>query len=264
MQLFHNRKLMELRNNNSAYSVRAFARRLGVSSGALSELLNGKRYPSRKLASRIAERLLLDPQERSEFLRAYPKGETRLRKSQTPETEESFEEKSSYLQLSAESFKLITEWQHFAILSLMNTVRFQSSTLWIARRLRGVSLLKVNHALERLKRLKMIVLDEKGNFKRSQSPYRTTDCVADLSIQKAHLEYLQEAKTALIEIPISDRDFTSVMMAVDPRKLAEARVKIRKFQDELSEFLESDPKTEVYQLCIQLFPLTHLNKGTEK
>jgi transcriptional regulator with XRE-family HTH domain len=66
-------KLSELQNQNPRFSLRAFARRIGMNPGGLSALLNGKRSVSIKIAQRISERLMLDPQERATLLAAFQK-----------------------------------------------------------------------------------------------------------------------------------------------------------------------------------------------
>ena len=61
------KKFADLQSANPRYSLRSFSRKVGLNPGALSGILNGKRNASSKLVQRIAERLLLDPQERSEL-----------------------------------------------------------------------------------------------------------------------------------------------------------------------------------------------------
>jgi plasmid maintenance system antidote protein VapI len=53
----------ERKDKNPRYSLRAFARSLGVSSGQLSEILSGKRPLSHKLARRITVALALTDEE---------------------------------------------------------------------------------------------------------------------------------------------------------------------------------------------------------
>lgn len=53
----------ERKDKNPRYSLRAFARSLGVSSGQLSEILSGKRPLSHKLARRVSIALALTDQE---------------------------------------------------------------------------------------------------------------------------------------------------------------------------------------------------------
>lgn len=58
----------ERKDKNSRYSLRAFARSLGVSSGQLSEILSGKRPLSHKLARRISIALALTEEESQKLL----------------------------------------------------------------------------------------------------------------------------------------------------------------------------------------------------
>jgi hypothetical protein len=45
-------------------------------------------------------------------------------------------------------------------------------------------------------------------------------------------------------------------MAIDPKKLPQAKERIRDFRRGLSEFLESGNRSEVYRINIQLMPVT--------
>lgn len=56
------------KDKNPRYSLRAFARSLGVSSGQLSEILSGKRPLSHKLARRIAIALALTEEESQKLI----------------------------------------------------------------------------------------------------------------------------------------------------------------------------------------------------
>jgi uncharacterized protein (TIGR02147 family) len=242
----------EMRIKNPSYSLRAFARRLDLNSGALSAFLNGKRRVSRKMAVRIADSLGLDPQERAEVLAHFPT----KRVQSTAESGQPLQ----YLQLTADQFRIISKWHHFAILSLIRTRGFQSNPKWIAARL-GITLPQAQEALSRLARLGFISVDENGKIRRSKSKYRTTDDVVSLSLRQGHAENLELAKDSLVKASLEQRDFTAVTMAIDPGKLPDAKERIRKFQDELADFLESGDQTEVYKICVQLFPLTVLKEG---
>lgn len=58
----------ERKEKNPRYSLRAFARSLGVSSGQLSEILSGKRPLSHKLARRISIALALTEEESQKLI----------------------------------------------------------------------------------------------------------------------------------------------------------------------------------------------------
>jgi hypothetical protein len=56
-------KLAEIQRQNARYSLRAYAKKVGVHVGALTYIMNGKRNVSRDLTERINRRLLLGPQQ---------------------------------------------------------------------------------------------------------------------------------------------------------------------------------------------------------
>jgi uncharacterized protein (TIGR02147 family) len=249
-------KLTEAQQNNPRYSLRAFAGRTGLAPGALSAILNGKRSVSPKLATKICQALLLDPQERGEILRHFSR-----RESVSFPKDGDLEPK--YRELSAAQFRIVSEWQHFAILSLLNTRGFKSDPEWIARRL-GITTTAAKTAIERLMSLEMLTLKNGKKLVRSDSPFRTSDDLADVSIRKSHEEGLDLAKDSLRKHPLTERDHSTITMAIDPARIAEAKARIRAFQDDLSELMESGHQQEVYRLAIQLFPLTVIEKGDIK
>jgi uncharacterized protein (TIGR02147 family) len=250
------RKLAQVQEDNPRYSLRAFAGRVKLNPGVLSGILNGKRFVSRKLAERLASNLLLDPQERSELLSRFP--EKRSYKKAGAMATESVDPK--YLELSAAHFRVMGQWEHFAILSLLNTKNFKSNLDWISRRL-GVPKKTVEASIQRLVDLGMIERDAKGHLTRSTPSFRSTDDVADISVRKSHDQSLELARASLHRDSVRARDHTSITMAIDPAKIGQAKEAIRRFQDEISALLESGDQTEVYRMSVQLFPLTRIEEG---
>jgi uncharacterized protein (TIGR02147 family) len=251
MQEFLQTKLFRLREKNPHFSGRAFAKRLGISPGALSEILNGARPVTRKLAVRVCDRLLLDPMERALVLKKFPD-----RKVKAPRT--AVEEALDYLKLSADQFKLMSEWYYFAILSLMKTADFKSDVDHVAVRL-GLSRTQVQHAVETMIRLRIIELQPDGTWVRGQAGHRTTDGLRNLSIRKSHQETLELARESLTDEKFDQTDFSALTFPLDVEDLPAAKERIRKFQNELYETFNRDKKPrEVYRLAVQLFPLTKI------
>lgn len=213
--------------------------------------MNGKRNVSRDLAERIVRRLLLDPQKRMELLELFPEKKNRSRsKDPTPM-------KTSPLELEASQFKMIAEWEHYAVLSLMNCNDFVDRPEWIAERL-GISATKVVNVLRRLLDLNLIKNDDSGKLIRTHHSVRSSDDTVNLSLRKSHEVTLGLAQESLNRDGIHERDFTYVTMAIDPNNISVAKEMIRRFQDELSDVLESGNRTEVYRFSTQLFPFTKL------
>ncbi|RYZ61400.1 MAG: TIGR02147 family protein [Proteobacteria bacterium] len=244
-------ELLRIQAGNSHYSLRAYAKKTGIHVGALSSIMNGRRNVSRKLAERALGRLMLDPQKRSEILSLFP---TAKRAKVTPPVESDVSYEPRYLELSAQTFRVIADWEHFAMLCLLKLKDFSPRAEWIQDRL-GISKTRVVSALKRLHDLKLFETTSDGEIKRTTQSLRTSDDVAEISIKKSHAQSLELARLSLQRDPVDARDFTTLTMAIDARKLGLAKERIRKFQDELSELLETSDPTEVYRLSIQLFPL---------
>jgi uncharacterized protein (TIGR02147 family) len=226
---------------NPAFSLRAFAKRLGLAHSALSEILNGKRRVSLKLAKRLLERSDIDPQKSRAILKLFDRDQETSAAAYTP--------------LDMEQFKIISEWFHFAILSLAETSDFRDEPAWIADRL-NIRTRDAEQALKRLEDLAFLKRGKSGKLKASGIQYTTSDDVKSLALRRCHAQNLELAKNALETVEISERDFTSLTLALDPEQLPLAKKLIRKFQDEFEATLPSKRKLEVYKLCMQFFPLS--------
>ncbi len=227
------------KKKNPSFSLRAFAKKLSTTHSALSEILKGKRTVSKKMALRLIEGLELNSKERQALLELFPGSQFT----------------ADYVTLSEDEFDLTSEWYYFAILSLCETSDFKADPKWIARRL-NIKLNESQVALRRLLRLKLLQKTSEGKYQRGSMAYITSDEVQNELLKKAHHQNLELAKNSLKNDSLEIRDFTTVTMAIDPLKLPIAKKMIREFHDKLCLYLETPPKAEVYQLCMQLFPLT--------
>lgn len=163
------------KGTNPKYSLRAYARDLGVSVGLISEAMSGKRTISYNLGYRIAPRLKLSHLAQKDFL-----------KSLLPESAplDSAPSGVKTEKLSDDHFRIIADWYHFAILSLARTEDCQSSRTWIAQRL-GISAQEAELALARLRRVGLI--STRGNkLKRTESALETVADLPSSAIKKSH------------------------------------------------------------------------------
>lgn len=237
-----NERFAAAKAQNPSLSLRAYARRLGVPASALSEIRNGKRKVSARMAEAIAAKLQLAPEERA---RLDSKGVPVAGAEALP---------GDHLQLLSDQFQAIGDWQHFAILSLMKTKGFRADPAFIARRL-GITASVASQCLARLERLGLV--ERRGaKLSRTTAGVATTDGVADVAIRRAHEADLELVREALSRLTPEQRDSTSVTMAIDPSLLPEAKRRVRAFRNDLMKFLESGESREVFKLCLHLFPLS--------
>lgn len=236
-------QLKKVQKKNPRFSLRSFARKAGISPGAMADLTQGKRALSEFYASKIADGLNFSGEER-EVLFSFVA--TKSRKFIIDKT------------LTEEQMSLITQWHHYAILNLMKTKDFQSSPEWIAERL-GLRTLVVEESLALLLRLGLIAWS-KNSYKRVFHNLLTTVDIPSKALVAAHKNHLLKAIEVLERTQPSARSFTSITMPVDVRKLEEAKKQIRNFRQRMSLLLEGEPR-EVYTLSIQLYPLTPLREA---
>jgi uncharacterized protein (TIGR02147 family) len=241
------KKFREGQLKNSRYSQRAFAQKLGVSSGALSEILKGKRAISTPLKKKMAEALQLSPTEQMDFF------DDDLPENLKPARRE-------YFRLSVDQFHLLSDWWHFAILNLLKTKGFRLDQGWIANRL-DLPTRTVADALDRLFRLGHLKRVG-GKVAREHPRIQTTDEFFDLSIRKAHLEDTKLIEKSLQTGSLEERDHTSVTLVFSQKNMKKAKELIRLFEDQFAEEVETadEPGEEVYRLSVSFFPLTKIAK----
>jgi uncharacterized protein (TIGR02147 family) len=239
---------------NPRYSLRAFAKLLGMEAASVSQILSGKREASTKVITRICDRLSVNPRARFQLLLNVKK---RVAKAQTEPAPPSFQ------QLTADAFSVIADWYHYAILELTFTENFDSSPNWIAKKL-GITPTEAKVALDRLERLELIELID-GRLQKTQA-FLTNgpDGFSAPALKELQRQLLQKALDAIDLVPQEEKDVTSMTMAINPAKLPEARRRIKNFRRQLCAFLEEGPRTRVYNLGVQLYPISQPTNLKEK
>lgn len=259
-----NEELASRTERNNRYSVRSFARSLNMDSGALSQILSGKRIPSVKVANKLVERLGLSPEEKVNFLNSLAdvhinRKLQRTRKFFKEISSKTESKKVNYRDLSLDLFRTIADWYHYAILELTFIDGFSSNPRWIAAEL-GISITEVNLAINRLKELGFLS-EESDKLVKTTPPLITSDRNLTTGAHKQRQkQILAKAIETIDEVPLELRNHSAMTMAIDPQKIPEAKKKIQAFLDELSLFLESGKRTQVYEASICLFPLNKNRK----
>ena len=237
------RELEGRRLRNPAYSLRAFARDLGVSVTALSDGVNAKRALSRKNRAKLAKAFLLSPEEEAQLFEKPVPAE----KPADP-----------HELLSEDIFRMIGEWHYFAILNLAKTKDSRADPAWIARRL-GIEEKLAREALRRLEQLGFLRVKGK-KLVRSARPFTTTRDIPSLAIRKHHLGNLRLAGDALENVPVDLRDFGSTIMPMNLEQVSRVKALLRKTREKAADIAETGEASEVYCLSLQLFPLTKVTR----
>lgn len=136
-RIYLQNELLTRCRRNPNYSLRAFARALRIDGSALSKMLRGKRAITPSTVHRVANQLGLDPETTQRYQAAVEAAAANPHK------------KYEYHALSADTFRVIADWYHLAILEMTKVEGFDASPKAVAKSL-GITPSEVNIALERL------------------------------------------------------------------------------------------------------------------
>ena len=227
---------------NQSYSLRAFARSIDLEASTVSQILSGKRAPSRKALLDICEKLSASPKDLMTIgILSGPGAEM-----------------SDFYTLAADSFAVLADWYHFAILELTFVNGFKSDPRWIASEL-DVSVQEVKGAIDRLLRLGLLEMNGGKLMKTHESVSNHVGLKSTSAHKTLQKQVLSKALSAIDETGAEDKDITSITMAIDPKNIELAREAIKNFRRELCATLENGNQTRVYNLAIQLYPISKGN-----
>lgn len=241
---------------NPSYSLRSFARYLGLSPSYLSRIISNQRTLSLRSALVIAESLELSEKEKEELI-SLVKEEEGYRKSEESEKSDYDEE---VWQLNLDAFNVISEWYHFGITQLLTLDNFKNDLNWIAGMLE-ITPLEARLAIERLSRLGLIDRNSKGEIFRTKVSLKSTDDIRSDGLRKFHFQILKKVQDSLENVPLRERDISSMTVAIDEENIPKAKEEIRKFQNKMVRLLQKGKKTRVYSLGVNLIPLSHSSGG---
>lgn len=255
-RIFLQEELVRRIRTKPGYSMRAFARYLGIDSSRLSKMLRGERPIKPHFIEAFGQKIGLEPNQIETFKSVYATKRTR---GKPP-----YASSADYRPLDMDTFQIISDWQHYAILELMKIRGFDQDTKWIAKAL-GIQPAEVNAAVERLMRVGLISVDPMTNKWVDTSAGFSTSVIGPNYTSYAHKklqeQILRQAQEALQTVAIEKRDQSAITMAIPLRKMEQAKQMIKEFRRQLSAYLESDEmeKDAVYQLSVSLFPVSQLS-----
>lgn len=245
-QSFLKQELHQRSCNNNSYSIRAFARDLGVNDSTLSKLLTGKLTFSAKRVQVLGARLGLCQDRIKEFVVTL---NSRYKASKSIDFE----------QLRLDQFNCASEWYNDAIIELAKIENTKPDAKEISKLL-GISFIQARESVERLIRLGLIFIDDEGDLKcnldNSLTNYDENIYTNEL-LRQYQKQILKKSLNAVDDVEKSKRSHNSMILSVDSSKINELHDLMRKQQQELLTFMEenSSKNDTVYALQFSSFPL---------
>lgn len=246
---------VELENRkryNNSYSLRAFAKDLGLSPSGLSEIIRGKKKLSPAAANRIAKQLKFSEEERKSLI-VLSVPESKRTDHTLNKAKETLQIVRDQKQLTLEVFNFISEPYHLTILEAFKNENFRSNPTELIELL-NIDSHKFQRVIETLLKLKLL----DGKLNRTENRLPTPQDLPGSAVREHQKNILRKAENALDTQSISEREFQNTQLIFSKENLSRAKQKIRAFQAEMvKEFGVSEHKAQdVYSLSIQFFNVT--------
>ena len=238
------------------FSQGAFARLIGLRANRFSELMSGRQGLSRPAATLIAQKLALSHEETEFFcdLVTARSGRSRLDRDAAAKRIADGRAMTIHEPLSPEIFLTVSDWFYFAILELL-----QAGPLTGLRLAERLSLPpdRVAEALQKLSRLGFVCV-LKGKWVTTRKPFQVLGGTPSAPIRRFHAQVLDRAKIALDKVPVEEREYSTLFLRTNPKKLPWVKKRIAEFWAEIERELEKDEnRSQLYALGVQYFPLEH-------
>ena len=248
--------------NTRAFSYRYFSRKAGYSSpNFLKLVIDGKRNLSSESVEKFAAALKLGRDEGRFFtnLVALEQAETDAERNEAYEKVSASRTFRGARRIDHGFFDYLSHWYNPAIREMVLRPDFQEDTEWIAAQLiPPIRPAQAQKALALLLDLGLLVRDEEGHLAHGDAAITTGHEVRSLAIGNYHRQMLDRAGESIELVQRELRDISALTVVVSDATVAELKERIHTFRERLLELSMRDPNPEnVYQLCIQLFPLTH-------
>lgn len=243
---------------NPAYSIRAFARDIGVSHSFISRLLNGERQLSQSRLDMVCDCLAIDGVGRAQLEKILSMSE--MSREQI-ERAERFESSLDCVEVTEEkALQIFEEWYYAAVLTLVSCEDFKDEPEWVSQRL-NISMAEAKKAWAKLLDLGMLKKNEDGKWQRREMHQRYVSKKSTWQKRRFHSQHLRKANETLQEPPVDEEEFelrlfNGVTVATDKESIRKVRSLFSQSMIEMARILSEGKPEEVYQLSIQMNPLT--------
>lgn len=255
------------KGKNRHFSFRYFARIAGFTSpGFLKMVMDGQRNLSPASINKLSKGVKLNPKE-SAFFEAL----VLFTQSDNPKDRDLYFERLSSLKphakihgIEKDQYEYFTQ-KHYVILREMVALpHFNEDPVWISQHMETqIKPKDVEHALSVLLRLGLIKRNETGRLVQADASLATPPEVHSVEVYNFHREMLDTAKEVMLKVPSEARDVSSLTIPIPLSSIGEIKAKIQNFRDDMMSYVNKGSPNyhEVYQLNIQLFPVTTTKKG---
>lgn len=245
------------------FSHRSLGRLLGLkTSNFILLVIQGKRNLSSELAEKFAQVMGLDAREQEYFLWCVLFGQatTAREKDHYWRQMDLVRTGAKTRQLASAQFEYYSQWYHPAVRELVVMGPRDWDAKALAHILRPkVTVVQVRQSLRLLQSLGMIRLDENGLWEKCEVHVGTAPEVHSVAVFNYQLDLIDIARASLENDPGRIRNFTTCTVEMNEQEYAMVVDMLTRFRRSvLSVSGSAGPSDRVYQLNLQLFPLSRV------
>lgn len=261
---FLNFELRERKKRNRRFSLRAWSRQVGYKNPSyLSHVLSRKRRLKPDFAGKLASDLALKGRSLKYFELIV------LNQNAQSESEQETYRKliaaarprrlSQANQVSLETFSLVSDWYHWAILEMTDLEGFESDPKYVQRQLGGqVDLPTVKLAIERLLKAGLMVRQPDGRLARASKESNETSTQVPRppeAINAYHRQMGTLGLKAVQEQSPDERTFYGTTLSFRQENMRKVQEIMKEAHLQVLRFAEHGKGEDVYQLNTQFFRL---------
>jgi uncharacterized protein (TIGR02147 family) len=237
---------------------------MGLDAGFLVKVIQGKMHLAIKSLPKVITFFKFDSREGEyfELLVHYGRSET------ANEIKYYFEKllKQSNIEptlIHANQYEFYQKWYYTAIRELIGFYNFTDNYKALAAKLNpGITVNEAKAAIKLLERLNMIQRDEQGVYRQTTLFITTTDKWRSAAIHSFQHEMIRLAGESLTRHPKEVRDISTLTIACSHKDLEEIRLRIAEFRKSLLQIKNNNVTDCVYQINVQVYPLTSTEEST--
>lgn len=243
--------------SNPQISLRAFAKKCGLSPGGLSLILNQKKKLSASRAHEIAQALRLSPKECDYFVLLAQMENAKnsgLKSSLYEKAKNFYPEQQSIHNLSLEQFRLISEWYGLAILEYITTISGEKTSTELAQYF-GIQKIEVETTLDRLLKLEIIEKTAQG-YKRTADRILVSSGVPNEAIRNYYQGVLEQSKKSITTQTPKQKIIGTEVFAFDVDQISQVTQLTDRYLNALLKIAKKGKnRKDVYQVFVDVFRL---------
>ena len=243
------------------WSYGSWAKRLGLkATSSITKIIHGEREPGEQITEQLVTYFQFDERDATYFrdlvrlnkIRKDPRLSLLLLEKMSKENPQ-----VAYRFLDDKTFSVISNWYYLPLRELIGNPHFVEDAEWIVKQFRfKLTAREVSQAIDTMLELNLIQRKDDGKLTLAEGRISTNNDVASEGIKRYHEQMLDHAKLSLRNTEVAEREFTASSLSLRIETLEKAKEVIRDFRRHFADLIEETAGDTVYQLQIQLFPLT--------